>query len=134
MNNVETMLCISTLNWTTLGKVKTTLSFSTSVFTTLGNIQIWPFEKKASIQKQNKLSELQRICWTQNLLYFFPILIGIYRRIFAEPQKFLKHWIYWITKSIFKPSHHVKCHLVFNFKRQVQAHYNYRSFNFICIF
>ena len=74
--NVETMLCISTLNWTTLDNVETTLSFSTSIFTTLGNVEttlgIWPFEKKASIQKQNNIFELQRICWTQNLLQFSP--------------------------------------------------------------
>ena len=66
---------------------------------------------------------------------FFPILRGICKRIFAGPQKFLKHRIYWITKTIFKPSHFVKCQLVFNFtRREVQAHYGYRSFNFICIF
>ena len=40
---------------------------------------------------------------------------------FAEPQKILKHWIYRITKSIFKPSRFVKCELVFNFKRQLVA-------------
>ena len=67
-------------------------------------------------------------------LKIFLILRGICKRIFAEPQKFLKHLIYWITKSIFKPSHVVKCRLVFKFKRHVQAHYDYRSFNFICIF
>ena len=112
-NNVETTLCISTLNWTTLDNVKTTLSFSTSIFTTLGNVEttlrIWPFEKKALIQKQKNIFELQRICWTHNLLPFFLILTGICKGIFAEPQKFLKHRIYWITKSIFKPSHFVKC-------------------------
>ena len=31
-------------------------------------------EKKASIQKQNNIFELQGICWTQNLVQFFPIL------------------------------------------------------------
>ena len=46
---------------------------------------------------------------------FYPIC----KRIFAEPQRFLKHRVYWITKSIFKQSHFLKCHLVFNFKRQV---------------
>ena len=112
--NVETMLCTSTLNWITLDNVETTLSFSTSIFTTLGNVEttlrIWPFEKKkASIQKQNNIFELQGICWTQNLLQFLPILRGICKRIFAEPQKFLKYRIYWITKSIFKPSYFVKC-------------------------
>ena len=112
-NNVETIFCISMLNWTTLDNVETTLSFSTSIFTTLGNVEttlrIWPFEKKkASIQKQNNIFELQGICWTQNLLQFFPILSGICKIIFAEPQKFLKHPIYWIKKSIFKPCHFVK--------------------------
>ena len=67
-------------------------------------------------------------------LKIFLILREICKRIFAEPQKFLKHLIYWITKSIFPPSHFVQCRLVFNFKRQVQGHYDYHSFNFICIF
>ena len=49
--NVETMLCISTLNWTTLDNVETTLSFSTSIFTTL---RIWPFEKKLSLDSKTK--------------------------------------------------------------------------------
>ena len=134
LRNVETTLCFSTLDWTTLDNVERTLSFSTWIFTTLRNVKttlrIWPFEKKneASIQKQNNIFELQWICWTQNFLHFFLILRGISKRTFAEPQKLLKHWIYWITKSIFKPSHFVKCQLVFNFKRQVQAHYDYRSF------
>ena len=52
--------------------------------------------------------ELQGTCWTQNL-QFLPILRGICKLIFAEPQKFLKHRIYWITKIIFKPFHFVKC-------------------------
>ena len=52
-------------------------------------------KKKASIQKQNNIFELQGICWTQNLLQFFSILKGI----FAEPQKFLKHRIYKTRKK-----------------------------------
>ena len=47
---------------------------------------------------------------------FFSILRGICKRIFAELQKFLKHRMYCITKSMFKLSHFVKCQLVFNFK------------------
>ena len=70
-------------------------------------------KKKASSQKQDKIFELHRIHWTQNLLYFFTLLKGIYKRIFAEPQKFLKHRIYWITKTTFKLSHLVKCQSVF---------------------
>ena len=49
------------------------------------------------------------------IFILFPILRGICKRIFAEPQKFLKHRIYRITKTMFKPSHFVKCQLVFNF-------------------
>ena len=40
--------------------------------------------------------------------------------------------IMWITKTVFKPSHDVKCQLVFNFIRRLfQAHYDYCSFNFM---
>ena len=62
---------------------------------------------------------------------FKSILRGICKRIFTEPHKFLKHRI---TKNIFKLFHFVKCHLVFKFNGKIQAHYDYRSFNFICIF
>ena len=138
--NVETTLCFSTLNWTTLDNVKTTLSFSTSIFTTLGNVkttlQIWPFEKTIMPRFKNKIIFLR---FKHNMLVlkfssFFPTFRGICKRTFVEPQKFLKHQIHWITKSMFKPSHFGKCQLVFNFKRQVQGHYDYQSFNFICIF
>ena len=98
-SNVETPLCISTLNWTTLDNVETTL-------------RIWSFQKKKNkprFQKQNNIFELQGRCWTQSFLLFFPILRAICKRILVEPQKFLKHRIHWITKSIFKPSHLVKC-------------------------
>ena len=97
------------------------------------NVTIFFFLKKSSLDSKTKYS------WaSKNMLdsksskssSFSPILKGICKRIFAEPQKFLKHRIYWITKSIFKSSHFVKCQLVFNFKRQVQAHYDNRSFNF----
>ena len=65
---------------------------------------------------------------------FFPILRGIRKRIFAEPQEFLQHRIYLITKTILKPSHFVKRQLVFNFKRQVESHSDYDSFDFISTF
>ena len=45
----------------------------------------------------------------------------------CKASNILKNRIYWITKSIFNRSHFVKCQLVFNFKRQVQAHYDYNS-------
>ena len=62
-NNVETCvkttLYISTLNWTTLDNVKTTLSFSTSIFTTLSKVettlQVWPFGKKIKSWFKNKI-------------------------------------------------------------------------------
>ena len=117
-NNVETKLCFSTLNWTTLGNVETT-------------VRIWPFKKKYKPRFKAKVIFLnfKKYVGLNIFLHFFPILREICKRTFAEPQKILKHRIYWITKSIFKPSHFVKCQLVFNFKRQVQAHYDYRSFN-----
>ena len=130
-NNVETTLWFSTLNWTTLDNVETTLSFSTSIFTTLGNVEttlrIWPFEKKYKPRFKNKIIFLnfKKYVGLNIFLHFFPILREICKRTFAEPQKILKHRIYWITKSIFKPSHFVKCQLVFNCKRQIQAHYDY---------
>ena len=47
--NVETMLCTSTFEFTTLNNVELTLSISTSIWTTLGNVQttlwIWAFAK-----------------------------------------------------------------------------------------
>ena len=48
-NNVESVLCISTLIWT-LDDVETTLSFLTLIWTTLVNVETmlwkWPFLKK----------------------------------------------------------------------------------------
>ena len=79
-NNVETTLCISTLNWTTLGNVETTLSFSTSIFTTLGNVEttlrIWPFEKKFKPPFKNKIIFLnyKEYVGLNIFIYFFPIL------------------------------------------------------------
>ena len=84
--NVETTLCTSTLKLATFSNAETTLCSSTLNWTTLDNIETT----------------------------FFPILRGICKRIFAEPQQFLKHRICWITKTIFKTSHFVKC---FNFSR-----------------
>ena len=121
LSNVETTLCFSTLNWTTLGNVEITLSFSTSIFTTLGNVEttlrIWPFEKKIKPRLKNKIIFLsfKEYAGFKNFLHYLPILRGSCKRTFGEPQIFLKHRIYRITKSIFKPSYFVKCQLVFNF-------------------
>ena len=56
--NVETTLRISAMNWTTLDNAEITLSFSTSILTTFGNVettlQIWPFEKKLSLDTKTK--------------------------------------------------------------------------------
>ena len=49
LNNVVSILSILTLIWTTLDNVKTTMSFLTSISATLGNVEttlsIWPFLK-----------------------------------------------------------------------------------------
>ena len=92
---------------------------------------------KSKPRVKNKIIFLSFKEYTGLKIFFilFSILRGIYKRIFSEPQISLKHQIYWIAKTIFKPSHVVKCQLVFNFtRRQVQVHYDYRSFNFIFIF
>ena len=139
LNNIETTLCILKLNWTTLDNVVTTLSFQRQFSQRWANpkqhCKYDNWKKKLSLDSQRK-----SYFWaSRNILdskssSFFSILREICKKIFVEPQKFLKHLIYWITKSIFKPSHFIKCWLVFNFKRQVQAHDDYCSFNFICIF
>ena len=58
LNNVKSTLSISTLIWTTLDNVETT-SFSESIFTTLGNVEttlwIWPFEKKNKPRGKQKI-------------------------------------------------------------------------------
>ena len=133
--NIETRLFISKLNLTTLYIVETTFSFLTSIFTTSKQRCEYDHLKKnqVSIQKQNNIFHLQKICWAQNL-HFFPIWREICKRILPESQKFLKRRINWITKSMFKTSHVVKYQLVFNFKGQVQAHYYYRNFCYIRIF
>ena len=94
----------------------------------VANMTIW---KKYKPRFKNKITFLnfKEYVRLNIFLHFFPILREICKRAFPGPQKILKHRMYWITKSIFKPSHFVKCHLVFNFKRQVQVHYDYRSFN-----
>ena len=74
----------------------------------VANMIISKKKNKPRFQKQNNIFELQGRCWTQSFLLFFPILRAICKRILVEPQKFLKHRIHWITKSIFKPSH-LKC-------------------------
>ena len=95
----------------------------------VANMTIW---KKYKPRFKNKIifSNFKEYVGLNIFLHFFPILREICKRTFAEPQKILKHWIYWITKSIIKLSHFEKCQLVFNFKRQVQAHFYYRSFYF----
>ena len=95
--------------------------------------------KKIKIEPRvkNKIILLSFKEYTGLKIFFisFSILRGICKRVFAKPQKFLKHQIYWITKTIFKQSQFVKCQYVFNFKRRhVQLDYHYGSFNFIYIF
>ena len=71
----------------------------------LANMTIWKkikprFKKNSYFWASKNMRD-----WTSSL--FFPFLIGICKRIFAESQKFLKHQIYWIAKTIFKRSHFV---------------------------
>ena len=136
-NNVETTFYISTLNWTTLtSKQRCHLKrrFTQRWTTSKQRCEYDHLEKKNKSWFKNKIIFLSfKEYGRLKSLHFFPTLRGICKRIFAGPQKFWKHQIYWITKSIFKPSHFVKCQFVFNLKRQVQAHYDYHSVNFICV-
>ena len=113
--NVETMLCMSTLKFTTLNKVESTFSISTLILTTLESVEatlwIWPFSKKYSVKKSKKnlsfkKNEKKKENWnwiwgTPSLDYYFKILLTLFpilretwRRIFAKPQKFL-----WYSKN-----------------------------------
>ena len=121
LNNVESTLSIWKLIWIMLDNVDETLSFSMQIFTTLGNIEttlwIWSLEKlwKWSLE-QNKIFKLKRIRRTENLLHFIlHFILHVKRNMeknICRAAKFLKHRIYWIVNTIFKPSHFVKCQLV----------------------
>ena len=67
------------------------------------NMTIWI--NKLSHESKTKFLSFKENAGLTIFLFFFPILRGICKRIFAKPQKFLKHRIYWITKAIAKPSH-----------------------------
>ena len=156
--NVKATSCTSTLKFTTLNNIESTSSISTLIWTILDNVkqhshfqcrfsQLWSTSKQLCeydhLNKnikpwvKNKIVFLSFKEYTGLKTFFslFPILREICKKIFAETRQFLKHRIYWLKKTILKPSHFVKCQLVFNFtKRKVHAHYDYRSFIFICIF
>ena len=83
----------------------------------VANMTVW--EKKIKPRFKNKIIFLSFKEYAGLKFFFVWSFYPICKRIFAEPQRFLKHRVYWITKSIFKQSHFLKCHLVFNFKRQV---------------
>ena len=95
--NVETTLRTSTLEFATLNNVDSTLSISTLILTTLGNVEtnvvifnvdlhnVDPRRNNVvNMTMKNKLrlkniiilfkNHLIWICWTENLLYFFPLL------------------------------------------------------------
>ena len=144
--NVETTLCMSTLKFTTFNNVElnnfrqrqnNVVIFNADFHNVgqrrnnVGNITIWK-KIQALIQKEKYFWASKNVVDSKSS--FFLPLRGICKRIFEDAHKFLKHRIYRLTKSIFKPSHFIKCQLVFNFKKQVQAHYDYHSFNFIWIF
>ena len=89
-NNVESMLCISTLIKTTLDKVETTLSFSTlvNVETTLWK---WPFLKRIKQIISNRILGIRS--FNYYFIIFFtllPMLSWICRRVLARPRKFFK--------------------------------------------
>ena len=122
--NVETTLCTSTLKFTTFSNFKVELN---NVRQRRNNIVIFNVNFHNVGQRQNNVANMtiwkkislhstaKQYFWaSRNILdskssSILPILRGICKIIFVEPQKFLKHQIYWIAKIIFKPSHFVKC-------------------------
>ena len=104
-NNVESKLCISTLIWTTLENVETTLSFSTSSFTTLVNVETtlwkWPFLKRTKKIVSNRIHGIQSLNYYFIIFFILlPALRGICRRVLANPRKFLKdHEKYCIART-----------------------------------
>ena len=77
-NNVESMLCISTLIWTMLGNVKTTLSFSQSNFTTLVNVETtlwkWPFIETTKQIISNRIRRIRSLNSYFIFIIFFTLL------------------------------------------------------------
>ena len=116
--NVETTLCTSMLKFTTFSDVETSLYISTLNWTTLGNV-----ETTLSFSK----SIFTTLGNVETALWIWP---------FGKKMKpwFKNKIIFLSFKGYGGLRIFVKYQLVFNFKRQVQAHYDYRSFNFICIF
>ena len=94
LNNVESTLCVSTLTWTTLNNVEKTLSFQRRVSqrwsTSKQRCEIDPFRKE-----QKKLFQIEYNqsfnCYFIVVFTLLPILWGICWRILAKPQK-LRSW------------------------------------------
>ena len=122
--NVETTLCTSMLIFKTLNNVESTLSISRLIWTTLDNVekrchfqrsfwQHWGTSKqrceydhlkkiRLKPRVKNKIIYLSFKENTGLKIFFilFFILRGICKKIFAEPQNFLKLQIYGITKTV----------------------------------
>ena len=124
--NVETTLCTSMLKFKTLSNVQINIVYlnidlnnvrqhrNNVVIFTMSK-QCWKYyplkkkKKKLKPQVKNKIIYLSFKEYVRLKIFFilFTILRGICKRIFAELQRFLKHQIYWNSKTIFKPSHFV---------------------------
>ena len=97
-NNVESMLySTSKLIYTTLDNVETTLSFSTLIWTTLVNVETtlwkWPFLKRTKQIISNRIHGIRS--FNYYFIIFFtllPMLSWICRRVFARPRKFFKYF------------------------------------------
>ena len=94
--NVETLLCISTLEFTTLSNVETTLSFSTLMWTTLVNVETtwkWPFPKKTKKIISNRIHRIRS--FNYYFIIFLTLLLmlsWICPRVLAGPQKLFKYY------------------------------------------
>ena len=88
----------------------------------VANMTIW---KKIEPRVKNKIMFLSFKEYAGlKILFFFPHFKRNISKNIRRASKILKTSNIMNSKTIFKPSHFVKCQLVFNFTgRQVQAHY-----------
>ena len=130
------MLSIATFKWTTFSNVKTTLLLSTSNFTSLRNVEttfwiiafakIW--KNKLELRTKHHFWAKNKISLILNTLKFVITASKVLKLYFLKnPYNALKRYI---TRTIFKSFHFVKCLLVSNpVRRVIQARYGYCSFN-----
>ena len=104
--NVETTLCISTLEFITSNNVELTLCISTLIWallfskliwTTLVNVETtlwkWPFLKRTKQIVSNRRHGIRSFNYYFVIFFtLLPMLSWICQRVLSSPQKFFKHY------------------------------------------